>query len=1758
MSSRHSSGEDLVTPCVSLLNSLALHTVNNTWVDSVWDGQFTELQELPADYEEVIQGVEVRKVLAKVQELAIKWIKVHGQEETSREEDAENTSQSVSLYRAGFWTIMTEQNIKYKVLVALLYHYMERGQEMASGEQERQLAMQAAGLYLVLLGLPGSGAFKIFHPVLYSKALDTFNLVTKLGLGRRSPKKKGGAKKTSQASQRGGRGTQASQGEVEEEEEEEGVATLSQREVGKVVQGLSEVLSCLHIMLENCSLKRSLESIESTVASMVTLTHLETTFSVLDLGTDRRDRSGDVSALAVNAYLGLAKLGSPLHGEGAGGASVVLKGLLPGVLMVGEGTGNGLGVIRAHSLRFIRFLMVGGGDAVCSSVAVLVQHLAVKVPDKAEFRREAAEAIVSLMVTLTGDLYSSSLRWFVRYAHSEKASNRLFSLEVVGRLMYTTRPEEMEGTTPDASTIHQPTTGMTPASTAEPSPGPTTPSSPPETSTPATLSTTLPNQPISNSFLFACIYGRCGDISASVRAQALKTLGDITGEQTGGVKEVLDTIFSQGKATRGKLSLTEVLEDETLDLSNVDFLPSGGELIQFLRRRALDQSVFVRKSALQVLENILKTSDSLLADDLVEVMAEHCRDSSLAVRKQMVISLTELVKTYPDKEGLVSTWVQAVFPLILDVEQKASEKVLECIWECLFGNLVTTKKASTAHHALPWLILTAVETSHMANYLARACNTWAKEARLTSTVLSILQSYIGTDHNGPAWMLLGLISTHVPCKDPHMVMEYFNTSISTPEGVGLYTLLQVLKVLFASVSKLSEGDRSSLQKNLLALVQRFKVPPELIAIAVDVITVVSSLQVPKENLKQYQSAVDAWAVPILENIDSHLSSVLLKSPTLDCPVEEELLIRQIFTLGELCQVCPHRTNKRMFLLMQSIVFQQGVPSTSHLDTLPDIPTLPTSQTQSSQPPALQFVPSTKLQSLTVVTLGKMCLQNEDQAKKIIPAFGQILDTHSDSSIKNNIMYSLTDMCVRYASLVDPLLPQMTACLKDRSLSVRRTTLILLIHLLQEDYLKIRGNGKFFFRLIQTLQDSSEEIRHLTTFYIQQRLLKRIPKIMYSHFVESVFHLNDYQDHASYNKFVVTAKEKKMFNMSGEKHETGRRELYRFMLENMNDEQRFQTTYRLCQDILGGVVEGTVSLSPASMPLLRDTFYCLASDSIKLASLKSKGGEEEAETEQEMAGKVLEAAKKTIISGVVKKNVMENIIPIIIALKHKLESAKSPLVSDLFKYLRKLMEDYKNEVTDILAADKQLAKEIEFDLRRYEQEQEEQKEREEQEKLAREQRQSNSRPGTPRSPGPATPRSSGPGTPRSSRSATPRSSVQGSPSTVPNTPAQPDLIRQALHNAITQTAKKGSQAGKMASKLLDTFNAANNDSRRKSGVEQAPADIVTTEPSDNVTTPGKNDDDEVTAALTAGEKESAELVTSKDGEQVTVGENLDKEEEQPADRRGQADTEEVAQTGQPEGEEVLETATVSGLPAVGEADGGQKDVKEASNTKTDVGDEVDKEASDTEAVTDKNDDQEASDTEAATDKNDDQEASDTEAATGKKDNLESSEGEVGQTVDQEASKDPNKSKRISGQGMERQKQHKTPRSKRTHNVRAISTPQVNKTVLGDNVTFLGESVLDLSCITVLSPPSALNDPDSRRGSTSTKNKDDTDAVSFRFRKGGKDLFEELVEDGQEGSVKGKRKSEDGRKEDNKRAAGGRRTGGSLGVIQEEEGGKKGKK
>jgi hypothetical protein len=47
--------------------------------------------------------------------------------------------------------------------------------------------------------------------------------------------------------------------------------------------------------------------------------------------------------------------------------------------------------------------------------------------------------------------------------------------------------------------------------------------------------------------------------------------------------------------------------------------------------------------------------------------------------------------------------------------------------------------------------------------------------------------------------------------------------------------------------------------------------------------------------------------------------------------------------------------------------------------------------------------------------------------------------------------------------------------------------------------------------------------------------------------------------------------------------------------------------------------------------------------------------------------------------IVKKNVIENIVPIIIHLKHLLEEKHSPLLGPLMQYLTDMMKDYKSEI-----------------------------------------------------------------------------------------------------------------------------------------------------------------------------------------------------------------------------------------------------------------------------------------------------------------------------------------------------------------------------------------------------------------------------------------------------------------------------------------------
>ena len=71
------------------------------------------------------------------------------------------------------------------------------------------------------------------------------------------------------------------------------------------------------------------------------------------------------------------------------------------------------------------------------------------------------------------------------------------------------------------------------------------------------------------------------------------------------------------------------------------------------------------------------------------------------------------------------------------------------------------------------------------------------------------------------------------------------------------------------------------------------------------------------------------------------------------------------------------------------------------------------------------------------SLGKLCLQNEDLTKKVVPQLAHELQTSPHAATRNNIVVVLCDLAVRYSVKVDPYIPSIAVCLKDESLLVRR-------------------------------------------------------------------------------------------------------------------------------------------------------------------------------------------------------------------------------------------------------------------------------------------------------------------------------------------------------------------------------------------------------------------------------------------------------------------------------------------------------------------------------------------------------------------------------------------------------------------------------------------------------------------------------------------------------------------------------------------------
>lgn len=399
-------------------------------------------------------------------------------------------------------------------------------------------------------------------------------------------------------------------------------------------------------------------------------------------------------------------------------------------------------------------------------------------------------------------------------------------------------------------------------------------------------------------------------------------------------------------------------------------------------------------------------------------------------------------------------------------------------------------------------------------------------------------------------------------------------------------------------------------------------------------------------------------------------------------------VTAVYSIGFLVIICPSADTSTIIPLLHTIITSGN--SDPKLSKLPG-----------PQVSLKQTAPSLYIQAW--LTMGKICLADEELAKRYIPLFVQELEKSDSAALRNNLVVMMADFCIRYTALVDCYISKITKCLRDPCELVRRQTFILLSRLLQRDYVKWRG--VLFLRFLLSLVDESETIRQLADFLFGNILKVKAPLLAYNSFVEAIFVLNDCDAHNGHCGSKSSQTESHLFSIRGndENSRSKRMHIYVSLLKQMAPEHLLATFAKLCAEILAAASDGMLKLEDVrGQSVLQDAFQILACKEIRIPS--GRGSQTDAgdvEEESGDGGVSAAAAKRGAITQAVKKGLIQNTIPIFIELKRLLESKNSPLTGSLMECLRIILKDYKNEIDEILVADKQLQKELIYDMQKYE-------------------------------------------------------------------------------------------------------------------------------------------------------------------------------------------------------------------------------------------------------------------------------------------------------------------------------------------------------------------------------------------------------------------------------------------------------------------------
>ena len=985
------------------------------------------------------------------------------------------------------------------------------------------------------------------------------------------------------------------------------------------------------------------------------------------------------------AWSALRALCVPLHGEPSASWSATLKALLPNALMshvhsTAQTPPLPLRLVAQSTAAFVLH---------CPSPQPLLrylQHLALSSPDRAEYRRLISQSIVDCLIARP-DLLAPFIPFLLRLSRNAKAGVRMTAIDLASSLV-----QRVKG----GWEVLRAAVGL--------------------------------------------LTGRCSDRSPVVRARALVEVGrcledgDCSEDVQAAIVALLDEsddapptsrslILSTPHQRQSHLTLATPLDLYTPATSGSAAVldvctpgpgttaPSVGlqVLLHLLHRRCADAKAGVRRAAVVTLTSLLllhRTSPSFLPSLTVpslQSLFDACQDQSLLVRKQAMLSLTQLATAHDLDPVVGQVWLGAVLPLVDDAESTVRDKALHCVKDLVIDRV--DRAMAGDDNRTVWQLLAALDDA-MGQLMQTAVARLLQQGALSAALLRRLNEAAATSVEAGVWLLVEGVARQQPAAvDVSSVLQAWE-AVDAGRAMQEALVVRLLSSVQQVALLMEKRAAQQVARKLLDRLRELQRPMSAGLIKAHVAAIGTLCAASK--------AAMAWEEQLSRDAERVLEAFVLRSQ--DRAVDtEEVVVRCLFTVGEIALVSAHfppaphacvalvrvsHTSPPVCLPLQRGAVKVSGPLLTFVQSL----TAPTLSLPSmlSSPASAPLGPapiSNTIRAHAFICLGKLCLRDQSLSKKSLPLFIQALSSScSPLVLRNNLLILLSDLCRTFTALVDPHLQAITACLFDSHPLLRRHAVLVLAQLLQEDYLKLKPS--LLLPLLAVMADEEADIAQLARSALSHLLGQQGSKAQHA-FMDAVFYLNG----CAFSSLLIDP-------LPTSLSPSRRRAVFDFLLGLLPDEAKLMMASKLCQDVLGAVVDGRLTIEQAGVSaVVHDSLTLLSSDVMRFhskgsSSAAAAAADDEADDADEPARSVderLKAAKGKLLSQVAKKSALESIVPIVMELKRKMEAAKSPLVQPVLLYLQVMYGDWKAEMLDILSHDRQLAVEFEFDMRRMEEE-----------------------------------------------------------------------------------------------------------------------------------------------------------------------------------------------------------------------------------------------------------------------------------------------------------------------------------------------------------------------------------------------------------------------------------------------------------------------